>query len=69
MQRYIDNIQLNCTKKDAILALFGVLPFVPASYYIVKIIKNMKINKTGIKYWNPAKVNQTIQEHYGIEVI
>lgn len=69
MQRYIDNIQLNCSKKDAILALFGVLPFVPASYYIVKIIKNTKINKTGIKHWNPAKVNQTIQEHYGIEVI
>lgn len=69
LNRYTDNIQLNCTKKDAALVLLGVLPFIPASLYLVKIFKNIKINRTGIRYWNPARVNQEIKNYYGVEVL
>lgn len=69
LNRYTDNIQLNCTKKDAAFVFLGVLPFIPASLYIFKIIKNIKINLTGIRYWNPARVKQEIKNYYGLEVI
>lgn len=69
MKKYLDNIQINCTKKDAALVLLGVLPFIPASLYLAKIIKNIKINRTGIRYWNPARVRQEIKNYYGLELI
>ena len=70
LKKYLDNISIECSKKDALMALAGVIPIIPFWYYVPRLISKIKINKTGIKYWNPEKEKRVFKAfHNNLEYI
>lgn len=70
LKKYFNNMSIKCTKKDVLMALAGIIPFIPFWYYGPKLVSKIQINKSGIKYWNPEKEKRVFKAfHNNLEYI